>query len=296
MPPALKLVLTALALLALAYGLLRLFERVAVYHPYRRFDASPADFRLPFEDVWLTARDGVRVHGWFLPAPTNAPPDQARLAVLVAHGNGGNISHRFALYGLLHALGLDVLAFDYRGYGRSEGRPNEEGTYLDAEAAADWLEARGFPRARILALGESLGGGVVSELARRRPGLGGIVLQSSFTSIPDVGAERYSFLLPRLLASIRYDTRARLPELGLPVLILHGREDTLIGFHHAEANFAAASGPKWLRETAGDHNDPPDLDRAGYLAAWPEFLAAVAAAATPAASASGPPPASSPAP
>lgn len=284
MPPALKLALTALALLAVAYGFLRLFERVAVYHPYRRFDATPADFRLPFEDVWLTTRDGVRVHGWFLPAPTHAPPERAGLAVLVAHGNGGNISHRFALYGLLRELGLNVLTFDYRGYGRSEGRPTEEGTYLDAEAAADWLEARGFPRTRIIAFGESLGGGVVSELARRRPGLGGLVLQSSFTSIPDVGAERYPFLLPRLLASIRYDTHARLPGLALPVLILHGRDDTLIGFHHAEINFAAARAPKWLREIAGDHNDPPDLDRTGYLAAWPGFLAAVAAGATPAAS------------
>ncbi|MFN0067009.1 MAG: alpha/beta hydrolase [Limisphaerales bacterium] len=274
--PLLKLALAALALLALGYGVLRLFERVAVYHPFRRMDGSPADVGLAFEDVWLTARDGVRIHGWFLPAPTNAPAVRARLAVVVAHGNGGNISHRLGLYGLLHRLGLNVLAFDYRGYGRSEGRPTEAGTYLDAEAASDWLEQRGFARGRIIAFGESLGGGVASELARRRPGLGGLVLQSSFTSIPDVGAERYPFLLPRLLARIRYDTRSKLPQLNLPVLILHGRGDTLIGFHHAEANFAAAAGPRWLHEIAGDHNDPPDLDAAAYLAGWSGFLDAVA--------------------
>lgn len=276
MPPLLKLALAGLALLALAYAALRLFERVAVYHPYRRMDGTPADVGLAFEDVWLAARDGVRVHGWFLPAQTNATPARSRLAVIVAHGNGGNISHRLELYGLLHRLGLNVLAFEYRGYGRSGGRPTEEGTYLDAEAASDWLEQRGFARGQIIALGESLGGGVASELARRRPGLGGLVLQSSFTSIPDVGAERYPFLLPRLLATIRYDTRSRLPQLALPVLILHGRGDTLIGFHHAEANHAAARGPKWLHEIAGDHNAPVDVDAAGYLAGWDEFLEKVA--------------------
>lgn len=276
MPPLLKLALAGLALLALAYVGLRLFERIAVYHPYRQMDGTPAAIGSPFEDVWLTTRDGVRVHGWFMPARTNAPPARAQLAVIVAHGNGGNISHRLPLYHLLRTLGLNVLAFDYRGYGRSGGRPTEEGTYLDAEAASDWLEGRGFARGRIIALGESLGGGVAAELARRRPGLGGLVLQSSYTSLVDVGTERYPFLLPRLLASIRYDTRARLPQLTSPVLILHGRDDTLIGFPHAEANFAAARGPKWLREIAGDHNDPPDTDAAQYLAGWGDFLEVVA--------------------
>jgi len=273
MPPPLKLALAGLALLALAYAALRLFERVAVYHPFRRMDGTPADVGLAFDDVWLTARDGVLLHAWFLPAPTNAPPARSRLAVLMAHGNGGNISHRLGMYALLHGLGVNVLAFDYRGYGRSGGRPGEEGTYRDAEAALAWLEGeRGLARTNVIALGESLGGGVAAELARRRPGLGGLVLQSSFTSIPDVGAERYPFLLPRLLATIRYDTRTKLTDLALPVLILHGRGDTLIGFHHAEANFAAARGPKLLREVVGDHNNVPDADPAGYAAAWEEFL------------------------
>jgi hypothetical protein len=268
----LKLAAGLAVAILLGFVALRLLERVLVFHPFRRMDAAVTDAAPRGEEAWFTAADGVRLHAWFLPAPAEAPPERARLAVLVAHGNGGNLSHRLDLYRALLGLGVNVLAFDYRGYGRSAGRPTEEGTYRDAGAALAWLEARGFARTNVIALGESLGGGVAAELARRAPGLGGLVLQSSFTSIPDVGAERLPLLLPRLTAGIRYDTRAKLPALAVPLLVLHGRADTLIGFHHAAANFAAAQGPKLLREVAGDHNDVPAADPAGYAAAWAEFL------------------------
>jgi fermentation-respiration switch protein FrsA (DUF1100 family) len=155
--------------------------------------------------------------------------------------------------GLL-GTGASVFVFDYRGYGQSEGRPGEEGTYLDAQAAHAWLRQKGFRGEHIIPFGESLGGGVASELALRET-VGGLVLQSTFTSIPDIGAELFPWLPVRWISTIKYDTRAKLPRLKVPVLVMHSREDDLIPFHHAEKNFAAANEPKFICELAGPHND-----------------------------------------
>src|SRR5262249_52582451 len=142
-------------------------------------------------DVYFETADNVRLNGWFFPAGTNSP--RAALAVLVCHGNAGNISHRLELCRALLATGVSVFVFDYRGYGRSKGRPSEEGTYRDAQAAYRWLQEKGFAGSNILAYGESLGGGVAAELALRER-LGGLILQSTFTSIPDIGAELFPWL------------------------------------------------------------------------------------------------------
>ena len=248
-----KRLFTSLLLLAVLYAMLRWFEHRQVYHPFARMDWSPATAGWAFEDAYLDAADGVRLNGWFIPTPANLPASPR--VVLILHGNGGNISHRAELYALLRSLGLNVFALDYRGYGRSQGRPSEAGTYLDAEAAYRWLTHKGFAATNILALGESLGGGVASELAVRQP-LGGLVLPSTFTSIPDLGAELFPWLPVRWLGSIKYDTHAKLPLIHTPVLLLHSRADTLIRFQHAEKNFAAAREPKLLQEIGGDHNDP----------------------------------------
>mgnify|MGYP000241755587 CR=1 FL=1 len=240
--------------------MLRWFEHSQVYHPSRTFDTTGRELGQALEEASFTAADGVRLRGWFYPAdPASARADWA---VLVCHGNGGNISHRLGLAAALLRCGVAVLLFDYRGYGRSAGRPSEEGTYRDAQAAHAWLRERGFAPARIVAYGESLGGGVASELARREP-LGGLVLQSTFTSIPDLGRELFPWLPVRWISTIRYDTRSKLPHLRLPVMILHSRDDTLVRFTHAEANYAAANQPKMFWELAGDHND--SLDEPGRL-------------------------------
>jgi hypothetical protein len=192
------------------------------------------------------------LHGWFFPATTNSP--RRHLAVLICHGNGGNISHRLDLYHLLLQTGVAVFAFDYRGYGHSEGTPGEEGTCLDAQAAHAWLRQKGFAGTNIIAYGESLGGGVATELALRET-LGGLVLQSSFTSVPDIGAELFPRLLVSLISTIKYDTHSKLPRLHIPVLVMHSRADRLIAFRHGERNFAAANEPKLFWELHGDHND-----------------------------------------
>jgi fermentation-respiration switch protein FrsA (DUF1100 family) len=231
----------------------RWFERAQVYHPGRELKATGAELRRPFEDVRLRTEDGVELHAWFFPAD-DAAGGEPRV-FLVCHGNAGNISHRLGLCAALLRTGAAVLLFDYRGYGLSSGRPSEEGTYRDAQAAFGWLRARGFTAEQIVAFGESLGGAVATELAVREP-LGGLVLQSTFTSIPDMGAELFPWLPVRWLGTIRYDTLSKLSRLHMPLLILHSREDDLVAFRHAERNLAAANEPKRLAELSGGHNDP----------------------------------------
>ena len=233
--------------------MLRWFEHSQVYHPDRLLTTTGAELGRPFEDVVFKAGDGVELNGWFFPANTNSP--RARLAVLLCHGNGGNIGHRLDTCAALLATGASVFVFDYRGYGRSQGRPGEEGTYLDAQAACQWLRQKGFPATNIIAYGESLGGGIATEVAVRE-GVGGLVLQSTFTSIPDIGAELFPWLPVRWLGSIHYDTLSKLPRVTVPVLVLHSRQDSLIGFQHAERNFAAIRAPKRMAELQGNHNDP----------------------------------------
>jgi len=256
------------ATLLLLLVMLRWFEHSQVYHPTRALETTGRELGRPFEEVPFRAGDGVRLHGWFFPADSASP--RARWAVLVCHGNGGNISHRLDLCAALLRTGAAVFLFDYRGYGRSEGRPGEEGTYRDAQAACAWLRQKGFPGECILAFGESLGGGVASELALREP-LGGLILQGTFTSIADIGVELFPWLPVRWFNTILYDTRAKLPRIRVPVLIMHSRQDSLARFGHAEANFAAANEPKLLWELTGDHNEAVE-DAQRFLAGLEQFF------------------------
>jgi fermentation-respiration switch protein FrsA (DUF1100 family) len=154
-------------------------------------------------------------------------------------------------------------------------RPGEEGTYRDAEAAYQWLVQRGFAGTNIVAFGESLGGGVAAELAVHEP-LGGLVLQSTFTSIPDIGSELFPWLPVRWLATISYDTRSKLPRLRIPVLVMHSRADEIVPFHHGERNFAAANEPKLFWELPGDHNGALGNAR-HFIAGVEQFLGLVEA-------------------
>jgi len=252
-PKLAKALIGLLGICLLMVLMLRWFEHWQVYHPDRILTATGAELGRPFEDVVFKTSDGVELNGWFSPAFTNSP--RAGLVVLLCHGNAGNIGHRLDTCRALLSTGASVFVFDYRGYGRSEGRPSEEGTYLDAQAAYQWLRQRGFQGTNIIAFGESLGGGVAAELACRET-LGGLVLQSTFTSIPDIGAELFPWLPVRRLATIRYDTCAKLPRLKIPVLVMHSRTDEIIPFHHGQRNFAAANEPKLFCELNGFHNDP----------------------------------------
>ena len=249
--------------------MIRWFEHRQVYAPNPTLEASGAELGRPFEEATFAAGDGVRLHGWFFPAHQDSA--RARQVILFLHGNAGNISLRLHFYAAWLELGVNVFTFDYRGFGRSEGKPNEEGTYLDGQAAVQWLRHRGFAPQHIIALGKSLGGGVASELALREP-LGGLILQNTFMSIPDIGSELFPWLPVRWLHRIKYDTVNKLPRIKTPVLVAHSRSDELIGFHHAERNFKAANEPKLLWEIRGGHNSTIENGREQYLRGLEKFF------------------------
>jgi hypothetical protein len=249
--------------------MIRWFEHSQVYMPSTRMEASPSELGRRFEDVYFVTRDSIRLNGWFFPANTDS--HRSHLVILLFHGNVGNICDRLEYCRAWLDLGVNVFIFDYRGYGLSQGRPSEEGTYLDAQAAHCWLRDKGFAAENIIALGKSLGGGIASELALRET-LAGLVLQNTFTSIADVGAELFPFLPVRRLNRIKYDTVRKLPRVRVPVLVAHSRDDQVIGFHHAEANFAAANDPKMFLEIFGSHTGTIQAGRAHYLAGLEKFL------------------------
>jgi fermentation-respiration switch protein FrsA (DUF1100 family) len=242
----LTIVVTTWVVLALA---LYIFQPHFVYFPYKGLEATPADVGLPFESVAMNAGDGVRLHGWFLPAA------EARGAVLYLHGNGGNISHRLLPLEVLNALGLAVLILDYRGYGESQGRPSESGTYLDAEAGWRYLTTeRRIDAGAVVLYGESLGGAVATWLATRvRPAA--LILESAFTSVRDMASTHYPIFPAGLMLRIHYPTLERIPKVACPVLVIHSPEDEIVPFEQGQRLFRAAATEKQFLKRSGGHND-----------------------------------------
>jgi fermentation-respiration switch protein FrsA (DUF1100 family) len=249
--PLVKAVLRILVLLVLVAALMLLFERRLIYFPMRAHDATPRGLGLAHEELALRTEDGVNLHGWFLPVP------ESRLTLLVCHGNAGNVSHRLDRALLAQArLRTDVLLFDYRGYGRSEGSPDEEGTYADARAAWRWILAKGHRPERIVLFGESLGAAVALQLALDTQGARALVLESPFASIPEMAREVYPFLPLWPLVRTRYDNVAKAPRLRVPLLVLHGDRDDIVPFAQGRRVFEAAPQPKSFHAIRGaSHND-----------------------------------------
>ena len=242
-----------------------------LFFPARAVLATPAQAALAFEDVAIDTDDGVRLHGWWLPACAGP----VRGHVLLCHGNAGNVGDRVKHAALLCATGLDVLLFDYRGYGRSTGRPSELGTYRDARAARSVLLAHAdVDPDRVLYLGESLGGAVALALALEHPPAG-LVLMSTFTSVRDMARRHYPFVPPALVPDA-YPSLRRVRELGAPLLVLHGGHDEIVPLLHAEALFDAAPDPKQLHIFAGvGHNDLVALAGEEWAAAIARFSATI---------------------
>jgi fermentation-respiration switch protein FrsA (DUF1100 family) len=203
------------------------------------------------------------------------PKERARWGVLVCHGNAGNISHRLERARLMQQrLGASVLLFDYRGYGRSSGSPDEEGTYRDARAAYRHLvDDKGIAAERLLLFGESLGAAVAVQLALEKPAAA-LVLESAFTSIPDMARAAYPFLPPvGALIRTRYETLAKVPRLRVPLLVLHGERDEIVPFDQGRRVFEAAPEPKRFFAIPGaGHNDTYLSGGEPYWRAFEDFL------------------------
>ncbi|QBQ53662.1 alpha/beta hydrolase [Nitrosococcus wardiae] len=270
---SLHALLKGVLLFAAAYGILVLLAYLLQPHllyfphiPSRAVETTPTQVGLAFESVTLTTEDGVTIEGWYLPS------SKERGTVLFLHGNAGNISHRLDSLSLFHHLGLSSFIIDYRGYGRSQGHPTETGTYLDAQAAWQYLiQQRQIPEREIILFGRSLGGAIAAQLAdHTQPGA--LMVESAFTSIPDLAAELYPFLPARWLARFQYPTQDFLQRATCPVLIIHSRDDEIIPFTHGQVLFKAAPFPKQFLVLNGGHNDAFLVDNQKYLSGIKAFL------------------------
>lgn len=249
MKTVMQLALSVIVAVGAYLGWLYVTQERLVYFPDADVRGTPADVGLRFERVWLTTSDGVRLLAWYIP---HASP---RGVVLFCHGNAGNISHRLDTVRVLASMGLSVLLFDYRGYGESEGEPTEEGTYKDAQAAWEYLTiAREIPAREVIVWGRSLGGGVASWLAAEHTPRA-LILESTFTSIPDLGVRVYRWLPVRLLARIHYATERRLAAISCPVLVIHSPQDEVVPYDLGRRLYDAARPPRRFLEIEGPHND-----------------------------------------
>jgi len=226
-----------------------IFQSHYVYYPERVLLADPGSIGLDFENIHFETTDGVRLSGWFVPS------ENASGVILFCHGNAGNISHRLESIQIFHRLGLDVFIFDYRGYGHSEGKPTEDGTYKDVVAAWQYLiEELEVDPNEVIVFGRSLGGAVASWLAQSHSPRA-LILESTFTSLPDIAATLYPYLPVRPLLRFEYNTAAYLSKVNCPVLIVHSRGDEIMPFSHGQRLFAMGKEPKKFLEITGTHND-----------------------------------------
>ena len=237
-----------------------------LYKPVRSVPYTPEEINLDFEDIALKTEDGLKLNGWYVPA------DNSRFTVLLCHGNGGNIMHRLDSINLLYSFGVSCFVFDYRGYGNSQGKPSEEGTYLDAHAAYRWLtETRRIPPERIVLFGRSLGGSIASQLATTVDAAG-LILESCFTSYADIGQKFYPYMPVKWFARFSYRTIDYIKDVHCPVMIIHSQNDEVVPFEFGLELYEAANEPKEFIEIFGSHNDAFLSSNEIYKKAWTKYL------------------------
>jgi uncharacterized protein len=215
------------------------------------------------QELWLEPG----IHALWFPKPG------AAVGLLYCHGNASDLSQRILSANTLRReIGVSVLAFDYPGFGKSRGAPTERGCYAAGEAALAWLRAHGFDETQIVLLGKSLGGGAATELALRHPRTKALILSRTFCSIPDMARRLYRLRLGPLIRH-RFDSRAKLPKLSVPVLLVYGSDDTLCPPVLGEYLYAVANEPKRLLILQGDqHNDPDDSRFYSAVREWLTLL------------------------
>ncbi len=262
--------------LGLAIGslMIRLLENRMIFPAprYPQCFVPPEAFGLKAEEIWLTTSDGVRLNGWFFPHAGSSR------VLLFFHGNAENIGTGLGRTKVLSSLGLNILAVDYRGYGKSEGSPDEEGVYRDAEAAYRYLtDQRGFRPKDIIIHGVSLGGAVAIDLASRVE-CGGLIAESTFTSARDMA--RHAFLIP-LFAYVpksQFKSISKIAAVRAPVLVIHGKRDELIPFSMGEQLYLAAPAPKsFVAMGFAGHNDVLLVNTEVYLHSLRTFLSTLPA-------------------
>ncbi|MEN6475299.1 MAG: alpha/beta fold hydrolase [Syntrophaceae bacterium] len=219
-----------------------------IYYPELDIRITPSSVGLAYTDVTVETSDGVNINAWWVPVKN------PRATVLFCHGNGGNVSYYLETLKVFKRLGLSALIFDYRGYGRSQGKPSEQGTYLDAEAAWQYLtHERKIAPQQLIIWGRSLGGAIAARTAARHP-TGLLIIESAFTSVPEVAHAHIAWLPAWVFAEYRYDTRRYVEQITMPTLIIHSSEDEIIPFAHGRKLFETLEGPKVFLAIKGSHN------------------------------------------
>ncbi len=236
-----------LCVILLAYFL----QDYMVYHPTGDIIMTPADISLQYSEFNIVPdklRPDEKINGWYIPANKN------KGTILFLHGNARNISYRCDSIKLINDAGYNCLVFDYRGYGKSGGEASEENIYRDSLCAWTYLtETLKTKPETIIIHGRSLGGGAASWLAgKTNPA--GLVLESTFTSMPDIAQDKIFFAPVKFFCRNKFDTINRLDKFSFPVLFVHSKDDNLIDYSHGQKLFARYNGPKKMIAISGDHN------------------------------------------
>lgn len=245
-------------------------QPILTFSPTSQVPYNPGDIGLEYEKTLFKTADNMMITGWFIPAKN------ARFTILFCHGNGGNIAYSLDSINIFNELGFNCLVFDYRGYGHSQGIPTEEGTYLDAQAAYDWLtKEKKINPDDIIVCGKSLGGSIAAHLAANVK-IKGLIIESAFTSYADIGQKFYPYMMVRPFARYNFNTSQYLGRVDCPVLIIHSRNDEIVPFEFGLRLYEqAANEPKDFIEIYGNHNDgflhSAQIYRKG-LTNWTEFL------------------------
>ena len=246
--------------------ILYLMQSTFLYSPVREVTYTPDELGLDFEQVAFKSDDGLQLSGWYIPV------ENSELTVLFCHGNGGNMMHRLDSINILYNLGLNCFIFDYRGYGNSEGKPSEEGTYLDVMAAYKWLtEEKKVSPANIIIFGRSLGGSIAAQLASKVEAMS-LIIESTFTSYADIGKKFYPYMPVRWFARFSYKTIDYVKDVHCPVMMIYSRNDEVVPFEFGLELYEAANEPKEFVEIFGSHNDGFLVSAEIYKKAWMKWL------------------------
>jgi hypothetical protein len=241
-------------------------ENVILFFPEKKIEATPDKINLKFDEIGLETADKVKLSAWW------TPNDNARATLIFSHGNGGNIGNRLDKLKIFHDLGLNVLLYDYRGYGKSEGRPSENGLYADAQSAYDFaVNDKKIPADQIISYGESLGGSVAAHLAANNK-VKAVILDSTFTNLEDMARLRMPLLAG--LAKSKFDTLADVANIKSPVLVLHSPNDEIIPYAQGQKLYAAVKTSKQFVILQGDHNNGFWKSKNTYVKGLDDFITA----------------------
>jgi len=263
-------VLLPVALFVVLTAYLYFYQKSFVFFPVKELAASPDQLGLGYEDIFIDVTSGERIHAWYFPNETTS--NEPKRAVLFCHGNAGNISHRLPTAQLLAELNVAALLFDYRGYGRSDGRVGETEAYADARAAFDWLvNEKGFAPEEIIIFGRSLGGAVAIELATQVK-CAGLLVESSFTSVLEMGRKAFPILPIGLLLKYKFESDEKIGTVACRALFVHSPQDDIIPFEMGRVLYDRAVGPKQFFEISGRHNEREYLADPGYIQTVRSFI------------------------